>query len=421
MSDRQPSEQERQEKLEELQARLRALTEERKAELAQAQRPPDADSAPLAAAVDAETADTGGVGSSNAAQADVPPTPPAASPPPAPPALEPATRPSFEPSPEASPGPVSAPLTPPAPETAPAAPTAASRTGRANARFTRSMTGMQALVDHARKRALRLKGRVESEPADQPVVTRVKRAWVPPAAVVLGLGLAGAIVHWQLGDPRNPNLSDGALSAAETTDAGPRVRTATVKGHADRDVGEPVLDDPTVGSLTDDPIAGSEMSVAEVRRPPPPSQISVSEEGLEETPIVLRSVEPDLDLAAPAVPLRNPLNSGASDAALDNPTDRPTFIAYEVAPKLENPGEIRRALQSLYPSQLRNAGVEGTVHVRVFIDEAGTVREIEVMESSGYELLDEAALKAAEKMRFTPAMSRDKTTAVWLELPITFR
>jgi len=36
-------------------------------------------------------------------------------------------------------------------------------------------------------------------------------------------------------------------------------------------------------------------------------------------------------------------------------------------------------------------------------------------------VMDEAALSAAEKMRFAPAMNRDKATAVWLALPITFR
>jgi len=44
----------------------------------------------------------------------------------------------------------------------------------------------------------------------------------------------------------------------------------------------------------------------------------------------------------------------------------------------------------------------------------------ELKTSSGYPVLDEAALKIAPLMRFTPALNRDKKVKVWVSLPITF-
>jgi TonB family protein len=43
-----------------------------------------------------------------------------------------------------------------------------------------------------------------------------------------------------------------------------------------------------------------------------------------------------------------------------------------------------------------------------------------VNESSGHKALDDAALKVAEIIEFTPALNRDKRVPVWISLPITF-
>jgi len=60
------------------------------------------------------------------------------------------------------------------------------------------------------------------------------------------------------------------------------------------------------------------------------------------------------------------------------------------------------------------------VTVWLYIDENGAVAERQVNESSGYDALDEAALEVADVMEFTPAQNRDKQTAVWVSIPITF-
>lgn len=98
----------------------------------------------------------------------------------------------------------------------------------------------------------------------------------------------------------------------------------------------------------------------------------------------------------------------------------PTFTPYTVRPDMKNREEVREALVREYPSLLRDAGLGGTVQVWFFIDEDGKVVRTLVHESSGYPGLDEAALKVADIVQFTPALNRDKRVPVWISLPITF-
>jgi len=101
--------------------------------------------------------------------------------------------------------------------------------------------------------------------------------------------------------------------------------------------------------------------------------------------------------------------------------DGPVMTPYTVAPELKNRSEVQRALVRFYPPLLRDAGIGGAVLVWFFIDETGKVQKYQIKESSGHKSLDEAALKVADIMQFTPALNRDKKVPVWVALPIDFR
>ena len=98
----------------------------------------------------------------------------------------------------------------------------------------------------------------------------------------------------------------------------------------------------------------------------------------------------------------------------------PVFTPYTVAPELRNRDEVSRALIRYYPPLLRDAGIGGTVLVWFFIDEQGRVQKTQVNKSSGQQSLDQAALRVADLMRFTPALNRDQKVKVWVALPIVF-
>jgi TonB family protein len=98
----------------------------------------------------------------------------------------------------------------------------------------------------------------------------------------------------------------------------------------------------------------------------------------------------------------------------------PTFTPMTVRPGMKNRTEVLQALEREYPSLLRDAGIGGTVLVWFFIDETGTVQQTRLHTSSGHRSLDDAALKVAGVIRFTPALNRDKRVPVWISLPVTF-
>jgi len=153
----------------------------------------------------------------------------------------------------------------------------------------------------------------------------------------------------------------------------------------------------------------------EVQIPPPPEQISRPA-----TPkVAAADITEDVTIA-PTTFESNPVENLPPPPKTGSPEDRPSFIPYDVPPKLKNPGEIQKLLQRLYPSQLREAGIEGTVVLWIYIDENGGVQKTQVQKTSGYDAMDKAAMGTADKMKFSPAKNRDKKTPVWVAQAITF-
>ncbi len=101
--------------------------------------------------------------------------------------------------------------------------------------------------------------------------------------------------------------------------------------------------------------------------------------------------------------------------------DVPSFTPFTSPPQLTNRDEVGRALEREYPSLLRDAGVGGRVDVWIRISETGKIEKTQVQTSSGQAALDDAALKVAQVMKFSPAMNRDKYVPVWVSIPITFQ
>lgn len=74
-----------------------------------------------------------------------------------------------------------------------------------------------------------------------------------------------------------------------------------------------------------------------------------------------------------------------------------------------------------YPELARRAGIEGKVVVKMLVDVDGSIMEVQIVKSSGNPMLDQAAVAAARKSKFTPAKQRDKFVRVWVSRPIDFK
>ena len=97
---------------------------------------------------------------------------------------------------------------------------------------------------------------------------------------------------------------------------------------------------------------------------------------------------------------------------LPEPTD---FVAYEEMP------EIIVKVDPIYPELARRAGLTGEVWVNALIDKDGKVRDVQIVKNSGSDAgFEEAAIEAALKTSWKPAISNGQPIAVWTTYKITF-
>ena len=92
------------------------------------------------------------------------------------------------------------------------------------------------------------------------------------------------------------------------------------------------------------------------------------------------------------------------------------FIPYDQAPVPRIPlGDL-----VIYPELAKEAGIEGKVYIKAFINVKGSVVSAKVLKGVPNTGLDEAAIKAVKKSRWYPARQRDKKVGVWITIPIDF-
>jgi TonB family protein len=97
-----------------------------------------------------------------------------------------------------------------------------------------------------------------------------------------------------------------------------------------------------------------------------------------------------------------------------------SFPSYTEPPEII--GGYDAILENLvYPEKLKEAGIEGTVIVQVYVEKDGSVGKTKLLNTSGYDLFDEAALDAMTKVKFKHAMNNDEAEAVWMALPVIFK
>lgn len=134
---------------------------------------------------------------------------------------------------------------------------------------------------------------------------------------------------------------------------------------------------------------------------------------------------------SPASPLGAAVSEGArpalqepvlaSSAATTTPTPSPA--AAPPAPRVELPSSSADYLNNpkpLYPALSKRIGEQGRVVVRVLIDTNGSARQAEVVASSGYERLDQAAVQTALRWRYVPGKRNGVPEAMRYDVPLNF-
>jgi TonB family protein len=141
-------------------------------------------------------------------------------------------------------------------------------------------------------------------------------------------------------------------------------------------------------------------------------------------PVVSQTVVDEDITITPTTLDANPVNTlpppPTRSASSQDIAQAPVFTPFTVAPRVLNRDDVQRTLERTYPPMLRDAGIGGRVDVWFLIDETGRVVKYQVNQGSDYPMLDAAALKVADIMKFSPAMNRDRAVQVWVSLAIAF-
>ncbi len=132
------------------------------------------------------------------------------------------------------------------------------------------------------------------------------------------------------------------------------------------------------------------------------------------------ATQDELANMAPAAPVEDLGNVAVNmnveaiiDSLLPNPRD---FVPFEVMP-----ARVYEAIP-VYPPLAQRAQIEGTVWIKVLIDRDGKVRDVIIMKNSGANAgFEEAAVDAAYKTVWKPAISNGQPVAVWTTYGVNFR
>ena len=76
--------------------------------------------------------------------------------------------------------------------------------------------------------------------------------------------------------------------------------------------------------------------------------------------------------------------------------------------------------QKIYPELSKRLGETGSVLLWVLIGVDGAAHKVEIKQSSGFDRLDQAAVRFAQKTRYVPGKKNGVPEAMWYALPIPF-
>ena len=148
---------------------------------------------------------------------------------------------------------------------------------------------------------------------------------------------------------------------------------------------------------------------------------------------------PEIDTPPPYVPppeiaIDIPVDSGPttaiSNVTSERPVAAPAPVAAAPAPVekqvVRTPpstqGKGARTTLPEYPPASRRAGEAGTVTLKCLVGDNGRCTQVEVVKSSGFEKLDEAAVKEVQRnWKFVPGKEDGKPVAMWHTFAVTFK
>lgn len=133
-------------------------------------------------------------------------------------------------------------------------------------------------------------------------------------------------------------------------------------------------------------------------------------------------VKPDLEMPQVETP---PLEDTVPEieVPVDEPAPNAITAATSPAPPVAETAnmKVNRRVDPVYPAGSRRAGEQGTGVFRVLVDQRGRPQDVEVLKSTGFPRLDDAAVQAIRKWAFSPAMQSGRAVQSWTRVQVAFQ
>ena len=142
----------------------------------------------------------------------------------------------------------------------------------------------------------------------------------------------------------------------------------------------------------------------------------VADDEVMDDDIVLATREELAEIVAPDITVTS---EGRGDIVVDIDDDNYLPAMEEFVP-VEIIAEMIYHEKPKYPRLAEQAGLEGLVRVKALVSRDGTVKDAAIYVSSGMPSLDEAAVEAAFKCRYKPAIQNGRPVAIWVTYKVEF-
>lgn len=164
-------------------------------------------------------------------------------------------------------------------------------------------------------------------------------------------------------------------------------------------------------------------------RPKPYQHVRTTEIAIEEVKAKeIEDIKEPEEIARPSLPVEAEAEEEVEVETIEKTVGLETVEKLPPPPTLDHfvfiphdtPPKVKERVLPVYPEIAKKAGIEGSVLLHLFVDETGKV--IKVLVAMSLEpSMDQAALEAARKTTFHPALQRDKPVGVWVAYPVRFK
>src|SRR5437868_6972550 len=128
-----------------------------------------------------------------------------------------------------------------------------------------------------------------------------------------------------------------------------------------------------------------------------------------------------IDVSAPVVVASAPSAPGAVHGDGSSPEPGLDATTQKAQVDIKADPNYRTNPQPLYPTEARRRREQGLVLLTVKVTREGRAAEVKLKKTSGYSLLDDAAMKAVRHWEFVPARAGSLALESEVEVPVQFK